>query len=927
MIKKLLIIILFCFSGLGATWYVDDSAIGSNNGTSWGDAWTNSTAIVWASVSAGDNIEFASGNYSGFSVGKDGSSGLPITIKPTTDILHTGHVFFTNGISCPRSYVTINGAYDSSYVVSNKVADIDNLTNNIRFHITSKVSTDTGVKVATDETDIRLLWLHIYDFGLLTGVYPANSEPGENAIKFQGFLTNSEIAYCWFQDNTFGDNINGPQDCGIWGALKIHDCLFYNVGDDEAQCNGSFDLYRCKFNARTWGLASGHTDVFQSWGSKIRVHHNIIWDNADGNPGASDYNSMGYLQMSTPVQGDFMFYNNLLYAQDTNVMVKMGPGVSFSHDAWWSPDKYNSNVVVTNIIIANNTFALPNSGSLEFTYYYQASDTSRGTNDSYTFTNCMTVNNIFVDGCRTTVGKLQGFVLTAPITNSFGPAIYTDQYRWVLRNNVLAGPNRKVYYVRTNYWTSFDQVETAYGYYSRTNYPLFVSYSYFAQTPAFDFHLAEGDVVARDHGYDLSSYTNVMPDIDRDLDWNLRSGTWDIGAYEFDYTDSSLILHYTFEDGFETNGILLDQSGWTNNGIQYGHGNFTNFPTLTTRTNGGNAGQFDRWADETVPITQAAGRYAAITNKYGFSTNGLSEATFCAWVYFDTVPGGWVNANNQSIIDAGYSKRGNWSWGRNSTKAVTLYLFPSNSIVDYEMLRWTDDSDANGQSAAWHHLTWVWNQGTNWAYYDGLAIRTNTTTYAGCTNITFNGSWVGLGCKTHVSSGSETPQFGDDSYPNHGWLQGKLDDVRVYNRALTPEEIAAIAGTTYTPPVGDTTPPSPNPMTFSTAPISIGTNAIRMTATTASDTTSSPVSYYFDETSGNPGGADSGWQSGTTYTNTGLSTSTTYTYRVKARDAATTPNETSYSSSYNSTTDSAPAPPSTNFGATYRSSTLKQGKY
>ncbi|HVP13175.1 MAG TPA: fibronectin type III domain-containing protein, partial [Phycisphaerae bacterium] len=101
----------------------------------------------------------------------------------------------------------------------------------------------------------------------------------------------------------------------------------------------------------------------------------------------------------------------------------------------------------------------------------------------------------------------------------------------------------------------------------------------------------------------------------------------------------------------------------------------------------------------------------------------------------------------------------------------------------------------------------------------------------------------------------------------------------------------------------DTTPPTPNPMTFASAPAPAGTDSITITATTATDATSPPVSYYFNFVSGGAGGNDSAWQTSTTYTDTGLTPNTSYTYRVKARDSATpTPNETGYSSNASAAT-------------------------
>ncbi|MFC1600799.1 DUF6055 domain-containing protein [Candidatus Sumerlaeota bacterium] len=82
----------------------------------------------------------------------------------------------------------------------------------------------------------------------------------------------------------------------------------------------------------------------------------------------------------------------------------------------------------------------------------------------------------------------------------------------------------------------------------------------------------------------------------------------------------------------------------------------------------------------------------------------------------------------------------------------------------------------------------------------------------------------------------------------------------------------------------DTDPPTPNPAAFSSAPAAIGPTAITMTATTGSDA-SGPVEYYFNETSGNPGATNSGWQTNATYTDIGLSAETQYTYTVQTRDS------------------------------------------
>ena len=103
----------------------------------------------------------------------------------------------------------------------------------------------------------------------------------------------------------------------------------------------------------------------------------------------------------------------------------------------------------------------------------------------------------------------------------------------------------------------------------------------------------------------------------------------------------------------------------------------------------------------------------------------------------------------------------------------------------------------------------------------------------------------------------------------------------------------------------DNTLPTPSPMTWASAPAAASSSSITMTATTASD--ASGVEYFFDETTGNLGGSDSGWQNSPTYIDTGLSASTTYTYTVKARDKSSAQNETLVSSAASATTNPPPS--------------------
>ncbi len=106
----------------------------------------------------------------------------------------------------------------------------------------------------------------------------------------------------------------------------------------------------------------------------------------------------------------------------------------------------------------------------------------------------------------------------------------------------------------------------------------------------------------------------------------------------------------------------------------------------------------------------------------------------------------------------------------------------------------------------------------------------------------------------------------------------------------------------------DKNPPTPNPATFSSPPAAISDSAITMRATTGIDFTL-PIMYYFTETSGNPGGSDSGWQENSTYTDYNLNPSMTYSYTVEIQDGwqrGTAPSLEAYATTW--TDETAPTP-------------------
>ena len=140
-------------------------------------------------------------------------------------------------------------------------------------------------------------------------------------------------------------------------------------------------------------------------------------------------------------------------------------------------------------------------------------------------------------------------------------------------------------------------------------------------------------------------------------------------------------------------------------------------------------------------------------------------------------------------------------------------------------------------------------------------------------------------------------QVSDATYTDTG-----LDGNTTYTYQVQIRDTDACTGTwsdANSATATDTTAPTPDAATFAIAPAAVSGSSITMTATTGTDG-GATVEYYFAETTGKDGGTDSGWQSSATYTDTGLSNSTEYTYTVQMRDGV--PNTGAASSGSSATT-------------------------
>jgi len=89
-----------------------------------------------------------------------------------------------------------------------------------------------------------------------------------------------------------------------------------------------------------------------------------------------------------------------------------------------------------------------------------------------------------------------------------------------------------------------------------------------------------------------------------------------------------------------------------------------------------------------------------------------------------------------------------------------------------------DDSQTSGNvdTGHWHHVALWWDGSTKATYFDGHRIASTPNI-----KIAFDASDITLGSDIDSGTTLVAP------------LQGQLDDVRIYNRALRDDELLALA--------------------------------------------------------------------------------------------------------------------------------------
>jgi len=233
--------------------------------------------------------------------------------------------------------------------------------------------------------------------------------------------------------------------------------------------------------------------------------------------------------------------------------------------------------------------------------------------------------------------------------------------------------------------------------------------------------------------------------------------------------DPSLEAFYPF------NGNANDESGNSYHGQLGDNVTTSKFPTKTT----------DRFGNANKAFSFDGGDYIAL-DKY-VTHNSISEITVCAWVLSTD------NTSKKFIIS--FDRSENFRLALNDDQSSNVGWDTTDSN------RTTDDlgSSASYEDGNWHHICGWYKSSTasddKKIFVDGAKVAPLSSSNA------HSGRNLGTDRRTEqygfIGWGSEASSFNGNTYGigghhmNH-FMIGKIDDVRIYNRALSESEISAL---------------------------------------------------------------------------------------------------------------------------------------
>ena len=402
--KNIFILILGIYFNVTAlNWYVDNTASGSHNGTSWTNAWQSFSQIVWASLSAGDSLLISGGTVSKtygeeLDFGKSGTVANPIVISVGQASPHNG-ILIIDGTGHNYGMDIRN---DSNLVINGKIPGSEVP------HIKIVNATYHGVNFYEVVKNIDLSYIE------------ATLNNSHGLYYYVTYSTNlGSIHHCKFHDNAQGVaetaeecfiSSSGQPDGDRYGVFKFHHNEVYNTCSDFIKISvPGTDFYNNLLHTRL-PYRFDHPDGIQVWTNYLRIYNNKFYDFERTD---SDVSLNSYIRfnpqdaIAIPPSGavkNILVYNNEFTETVFNITaLNYFRGFDVAYEA-------SGIVSIDSVVIINNTFVGIPFSSMIFNF---------GTLSSAVVSNVIIENNI-IKNCAQPPNASSAFISIGDASLTYG---------------------------------------------------------------------------------------------------------------------------------------------------------------------------------------------------------------------------------------------------------------------------------------------------------------------------------------------------------------------------------------------------------------------------------------------------------------------------------------------------------------------------